>query len=199
MIKSETSIRNMNTSIVIMMTVSVATLFMISTQVGLFLVSNHILMAYAEENSFELKKTDTINASKIVNAPIDKTWNVVSDLNKSADYWPITIINIVEQTNDTLERNVTIPAPPFMDNKAHQILSIDLNQHKVIEKQTQGVVTGIKTISVMPISGDPNKSEILVVWDLDMSKVPGLGKGFAKGGISNSVNEALEKMAEAVA
>lgn len=144
------------------------------------------------------EQTDTINASKIVNASKDKVWSIVSDLDKNQDYWPIAILNSTNKTNNTIERDVTVPAPPFMDNKAHQIITLNPEQFTVTENQTQGTVTGVKTISLVQSENvNDNNTEIKVVWNLDLSKIPGIGQGFAKNGISNSVTEALDKISNA--
>jgi hypothetical protein len=84
-----------------------------------------------------------------------------------------------------------------MDNKAYQIITIIPEQYKIIENQTQGAVTGIKTISLLQAGPNVNRTEISVVWNLDMSKIPGIGKGFAKDGISNSIKEALNNIENA--
>ncbi|MDN5847539.1 MAG: SRPBCC family protein [Candidatus Nitrosocosmicus sp.] len=161
-----------------------------STLLVLFAGSTSTISAYAEQ-------TDTINASKLINASKDKVWNIVSDVDNNPDYWPISIVKNISKTNNTVEREVTIPAPPFMDNKVHQMITINPEQYTVIENQTQGVVTGVKTISLLQAGNDANKTEISVVWNLDLSKIPGFGKAFAKDGMSNSVDEALNKIANA--
>jgi hypothetical protein len=150
------------------------------------------VVAYGEQ-------TDTITASKIVNASKDKVWDIVSDVDNNQDYWPITILNSINNSNNMVERDVTVPAPPFMDNKAHQIITLNPEQFTVIENQTQGAVTGVKTISIMQSGNENNNiTEIKVVWNLDLSKIPSIGQGFAKNGINNSVTEALDKIAIAV-
>ncbi|WP_458744415.1 hypothetical protein [Candidatus Nitrosocosmicus sp. T] len=149
-----------------------------------------IIPAYAEQ-------TDTINATKIVNTSKDKVWNIISDVDKNSDYWPISIVKNINKSNNTVEREVTVPAPPFMNNKAYQIITIIPEQYTVIENQTRGAVTGVKTISLLQTGTDVNRTEISVIWNLDMSKIPGIGKGFAKDGINNSVEEALNKIVNA--
>jgi hypothetical protein len=149
-----------------------------------------IIPAYAEQ-------TDTINATKIVNTSKDKVWNIISDVDKNSDYWPISIVKNINKSNNTVEREVTVPAPPFMNNKAYQIIRIIPEQYTIIENQTQGAVTGVKTISLLQTGTDVNRTEISVNWNLDMSKIPGIGKGFAKDGINNSVEEALNKIVNA--
>ncbi len=148
------------------------------------------MTAYAEQ-------TDTINATKVVNASKNNVWNIISNVDKNPDYWPISIVKNISKSDNTVEREVTVPAPPFMDNKAHQIITIISEQFTIVENQTQGAVTGVKTISLQQAGSESNKTEISIVWNLDMSKIPGIGKGFAKDGISNSVNEALNKIANA--
>jgi hypothetical protein len=149
-----------------------------------------IIPAYAEQ-------TDTINATKIVNTSKDRVWNIISDVDKNSDYWPISIVKNINKSNNTVEREVTVPAPPFMNNKAYQIITIIPEQYTIIENQTRGAVTGVKTISLLQTGTDVNRTEISVNWNLDMSKIPGIGKGFAKDGINNSVEEALNKIVNA--
>ncbi len=161
-----------------------------STLLVLFAGPTSTIPAYAEQ-------TDTINATKIVNSSKDKVWNIISDVDKNPDYWPISIVKNINKSNNTVEREVTVPAPPFMDNKAHQMITIIPEQYTIIENQTQGAVTGVKTISLLQAGTDVNRTEISVVWNLDMSKIPGIGKGFAKDGINNSVEEALSKIVNA--
>ena len=161
-----------------------------STLLVLFAGPTSTTTAYAEQ-------ADTINATKIVNASKDKVWNIISNVDKNPDYWPISIVKNINKSNNTVEREVTVPAPPFMDNKAHQLITIIPEQFRIIENQTQGAVTGVKTISLLQAKNDANKTEVSIVWSLDMSKIPGIGKGFAKDGIGNSVDEALNKIANA--
>jgi carbon monoxide dehydrogenase subunit G len=148
------------------------------------------MTAYAEQ-------TYTINATKVVNASKDKVWNIISNVDKNPDYWPISIVKNIGKSGNTVEREVTVPAPPFMDNKAHQIIAIIPEQFTIVENQTQGAVTGVKTISLQQAGSDSNKTEVSIIWNLNMSKIPDIGKGFAKDGISNSVDEALNKISNA--
>ena len=148
-----------------------------------------------KERSMALaEQTDTVNASKTVNVSKNILWEIISDPDRNPDYWPITIIENINKSNNTLERKVIVPAPPFMDNKAHQIITIDPSRFIVIENQTQGAVTGIKNISLVQRGYNTNLTQINVVWNLDLSKIPVIGQGFAKNGISNSVVTALEKI-----
>ncbi len=177
-------------STVTIASVTTVAIIAFSTLLVLFAGPSNTVTAYGEQ-------TDTINATKIVNASKDKIWNIISNVDKNPDYWPISIVKNINKIDNTVEREVTVPAPPFMDNKAHQIITIIPEQFTIIENQTQGAVTGVKTISLLQAEDDANKTEVSIVWNLDMSKIPGLGKGFAKDGISKSVAGALNKIANA--
>ncbi|WP_148685884.1 hypothetical protein [Candidatus Nitrosocosmicus hydrocola] len=181
-------------STIYLVAMAIAVTIMFSTLMGTSTtatVDTHL--AYAQG-----KTTDTINASKIVNASKDEVWKIISDLDKNPNYWPITVIDVISKTNSSLEREVTVPAPPFMDNKAFQTIEIIPEQYKVVENQTQGAVTGVKTISLNQVGTDSNKTEINILWNLDMSNIPSIGQGFAKNGISNSVDDALDEMGKAL-
>lgn len=57
-----------------------------------------------------------------------------------------------------------------MDSKAYQIVTIDPETFTVVENQTQGPITGVKSISLSQTGMDTNKTEIKVVWNLDYLK-----------------------------
>jgi hypothetical protein len=171
--------------------VTTITIIVFSTLLVFFAgLSTTTLTAYAEQK-------EMINATKVVNGSKDQVWKIISNVDKNPDYWPISIVKNISRSDNTVEREVTVPAPPFMDNKAHQIITIVPDQFTISENQTQGAVTGVKTISLMQDENDLNKTVVSITWNLDMSKIPGIGKGFAKSGISNSVDEALNKIANA--
>ena len=181
------------------------TITVISVTTVAFIVFSTLLVLFFGPNTTTTttmtvyaEQTDTIKAAKAVNASIDQVWNIISNVDKNPDYWPISIVKNISRSDNTIEREVTVPAPPFMDNKAHQIITIIPDQFTIIENQTQGAVTGIKTISLLQDENDINNTVVSMTWHLDMSKIPGIGKGFVKSGISNSVDEALYKIGNPV-
>lgn len=184
--KKEKSLTSTATNITIVSVTTVA-IIVFSTLLVLFGEPIITVPAYAEQ-------TDTINTTKIANASKDKVWNIISYVDKNPDYWPISIVKNINISNNTVEREVTVPAPPFMNNKAHQIITIIPERYTIIENQTQGPITGVKTISLLQAGSDVNMTKISVNWNIDMSKIPSIGKGFAKNGINNSVEEALNKI-----
>ena len=49
-----------------------------------------------------------------------------------------------------------------------------------------------------PSAVDNTKTEIKAIWEVDLSGIPLLGRGFAKDGITGTTEEALGKIAQAV-
>jgi hypothetical protein len=61
---------------------------------------------------------------------------------------------------------------------------------------TEGPVTGSKVITLIPLSDNITKVEVL--WDLDLSSIPALVRGFAKDNFMKTTEEALGKIAQVV-
>jgi hypothetical protein len=90
---------------------------------------------------------------------------------------------ILIKMGNTIEREVLTPN----NNKANQFITLNLKK-SIIENQTQGANTGIKTITLNPVALNANKTKISILWNLDLSKIPFFGKGFAKDNIEKSVD-----------
>lgn len=140
------------------------------------------------------KQTDTINTTRIVSAPLNTVWNIISNVDKNPDYWPVKDIKNINKTGNTIEREVLTPPN---NNKAHQFITLN-PEKSVIENQTQGPITGIKTITLSPIDSSTNKTKINVLWNLDLSNIPFFAKGIAKDNIGKAVEEALNKIQKAL-
>lgn len=159
-----------------------------------FLTFAFIVIIGSNMHTVYAEQTDIINKTKVISAPIDKVWNIVSDIDKNSNYWPIKDIKNINKTSNMVEREVTVPAPPFMNSNAHQIITL-YPKKTVIENQTQGPITGIKTITLSQVdANNANKTAINILWNLDLSKIPFIGKSFAKDNINKSVDDALNKI-----
>jgi hypothetical protein len=67
---------------------------------------------------------------------------------------------------------------------------------KIQTNLTQGLVTGSRDLVLEPVSD--NKSRINAIWNIDLSGIPVIGRGFAENGIKQTTEEALSKIAQAV-
>src|SRR5690242_80670 len=89
-----------------------------------------------------------IQSSVDINAPLEKIWNIVSDLDEEPKFWRGTkeIRNISKQGNGVI-REVTIA---FKDSKCMQTVTL-FPKEKIQAEFTKGIINGTKTITLSPI------------------------------------------------
>jgi Polyketide cyclase / dehydrase and lipid transport len=138
----------------------------------------------------------SINVTRDISAPADQVWSIISNVDDETQYWSTfkEIKNINEKGN-IIEREVIISAGP-QNNTSHQIVTIYPEQMKIQTNLTQGLVTGSRNLHLEPVSD--NKSRINAIWNIDLSGIPIIGRGFAENGIKQTTEEALSRIAQAV-
>lgn len=140
---------------------------------------------------------EIINAGLVANASRDKVWSIVADVNNEPNYWSSIkeIKNLRENTdNNVTERDVTLS---FANAVAHQIVKVDPRNSIIIVNQTQGPITGTRTMTLSTPNNNPNVTKIEISWNMDFSGIPIFGRGFAKDNIFKVTEEALKKIASA--
>src|ERR687897_2200624 len=142
---------------------------------------------------------EEIRVSREISAPVDKVWNIISNIDNETKYWPVfKDIKNINKTGNTTEREVTLIAGPQGETKTHQIVTVNPRQFLVETNLTEGPVTGTRVLTLSPSAVDNTKTEIKAIWEVDLSGIPLLGRGFAKDGITGTTEEALGKIAQAV-
>lgn len=138
---------------------------------------------------------EEIKVSGEVSAPIDRVWNIVSDIDNEAKYWSI-IKNIknINKTDTITEREVTVQAGPGGDAKTHQIVIVNPEQFAVQMNITEGPVTGSRLLTLTP-ENNATTTKVDAVWGIDLSGIPLLGKGFAKDSFQTTTEDALSNIA----
>ena len=111
---------------------------------------------------------EDIKASREVSAPIDKVWNIVSDIDNEAKYWSI-IKNIknINKTDSVTEREVTVQAGPGGEAKTQQIVTVNPHQFAVNMNITEGPVTGSRVLTLTPENNATTRVD--AVWEIDLS------------------------------
>jgi uncharacterized protein YndB with AHSA1/START domain len=139
---------------------------------------------------------EEIKVTREVPAPIDKVWNIVSDIDNEAKYWSI-IKNItnINKTDTITEREVTVQAGPGGEARTHQIVAVDPDQFVVKMNITEGPITGSRLITLTPENNTTTRID--AVWGIDLSEIPLLGKGFAKDSFQKTTEDALSNIAAA--
>jgi uncharacterized protein YndB with AHSA1/START domain len=155
---------------------------------------------------------EEIRASREISAPIGQVWSIVSNIDNETKYWSTfkAIKNIntaaINMTANTTEREVTLVVGPQGETITHQFVTVNPEQFVVQTNITEGPVTGIRTLTLIPSSSssssnnniNANATKIDVFWNVDMSGIPIFGRGFAKDGIMRTTEEALSRIAAEV-
>jgi len=99
-------------------------------------------------------------------------------------YWSrFKDIKNINKVGNIIEREVTISADP-QNSTSDQLVTIFPEQLKIQANLTEGMITGTRTLVLEPIS--ENESRLKVLWDIDLSGIPIIGRGFADNGIKQN-------------
>lgn len=129
-----------------------------------------------------------IDASIRINAPIERVWSIVSDLDNEPKFWKGTKeIRNISKDETKITREVTIA---FRDSKCMQEVLL-FPQEKIEIKFTKGIIDGVKTIQLIPLE---NETELEVKWDVKLSGMMGMFTGMIKKHMKNGTNQALESI-----
>jgi len=139
-----------------------------------------------------MKVMVAINTSREISAPVDRIWDVISDVDNEPKYWHGTkTVKNISKSGNTIEREVTIS---FKDSRCLQ--TVVLNPKKSVKITiTEGPMKGTKSVTLNP-SGD--KTRIDVVWDIKLAGFLGMFTGMVKKHIAEGTEEALDRIAKAV-
>ncbi len=131
-----------------------------------------------------------IQASIEINAPLEKVWGVVSDLDSEPRFWKGTkeVRNITKEGN-TVTREVTIA---FKDSKCMQTVTIQPKE-KIHVQFTKGIIDGSKTIT---LTSQGEKTKLEAVWDIKLTGMMGMFTGMVKKHIQSGTEQALQSIKE---
>lgn len=129
-----------------------------------------------------------IQASTSIKAPVDKVWNILSDLDNEPKYWKGTkeVRNISKEDNKVF-REITIA---FKDSKCKQQVTIHPKE-KIEALFTDGIIKGTKTIYLKP-EGDGSNLE--AVWDIKLAGMMGMFTGMVKKHVKSGTEQALQSI-----
>jgi len=129
-----------------------------------------------------------IDASIRIKAPIERVWDIVSDLDNEPKFWKGTKeIRNISKDETKITREVIIA---FRDSKCMQEVLL-FPQEKIEIKFTKGIIDGIKTIQLIPIK---NETELEVNWDVKLSGMMSMFTGMITKHIKSGTNQALESI-----
>ena len=130
----------------------------------------------------------TIDVSIDINAPIDKVWDIVSDLDNEPKFWKGTKeTKIISRDCNIVTREIIIA---FRDSRCMQTITIQPKE-KIHAKFTKGIIKGSKTINLM---SKKDGCMLDAKWDIKMSGLAGMFTGMISKHIRGGTEQALESI-----
>ena len=136
--------------------------------------------------------SDRIHSSRKVSASIDKVWNTITNLNNDPTWNQVNSMKVIKKTSNAIEAYTTVGP---QNAGAHEIITLHPKQ-SMVTNITQGPITGSRVVMLSSLAG--NKTNIDILWNVDMSGIPFFAKGFAKDGFTKATEQALDRLTQAV-
>jgi carbon monoxide dehydrogenase subunit G len=143
----------------------------------IYLLRNHYYLAMAE-----------IQTSIEINAPIEKVWDLVSDIDNEPKFWRGTkeVHNISKEGN-VVKREIIIA---FRDQKCQQEVTL-YPKEKIVAQFTKGIIDGNKTVS---LKSHDSQTIVETKWDIKLTGIMGMFTGMVKKHIKDGTDLALQSI-----
>jgi carbon monoxide dehydrogenase subunit G len=131
-----------------------------------------------------------IETSIEINAPTEKVWDLVSDIDNEPKFWKGTkeVRNISKEGN-VVNREIIIA---FRDQKCQQEVTL-YPKEKIVAVFTKGIIGGSKTVKLM---SKENQTLLEVKWDIKLTGIMGMFTGMIKKHIRSGTDLALQSIKE---
>ena len=125
-----------------------------------------------------------IKSSIEINSPVDKVWNIVSDLDRESKFWNnITKVRTISTENNVVKREITIGKV----DRCLQTVTL-YPKEKILAEFTKGIIGGTKTTTVIPSAGGTN---LEILWDVKFKGMAGFMSGKLNSDFQNHTEQAL--------
>ncbi len=130
----------------------------------------------------------TIQVKVEIDAPIDKVWDVVSDIDNEPVFWRGTKkVRNISKDGNIINREITIA---FRDQKCLQ--QVEIRPKDRIEATfTKGIINGKKIIS---LTTSDDKTILSTYWDIKLAGVMGMFTGMIKKHIKSGTEQAMQSI-----
>ena len=130
----------------------------------------------------------TIDTSIEINAPIDKVWDIISDLDAEPKFWKGTKeTKIISRDGNLITREIVIA---FRDSKCMQKITLEPKE-RIHAEFTKGIIKGSKTL----ILKTKNDGSVLEAnWDVKMGGLAGMFTGMIKKHIRSGTEQAIKSI-----
>jgi ribosome-associated toxin RatA of RatAB toxin-antitoxin module len=134
----------------------------------------------------------SIKESLVVNAPVNRVWEIVSDVDRDPDYWNgLSSMHNIRKSGNVVERRVTVG---IIGREGHQV--VKLNPRQSVElTMTSGPLKGSRELKLIP-SEQGKKTKVAISWDFAFAGVPTFARDFVKAQLESGTKEALKRIAK---
>ncbi len=133
-----------------------------------------------------------IEVSVEISAPVDKVWDVISDIDNEPKFWKGTKeIRNISKNGNIVNREITIV---FRDQKCMQEVRLQPKE-KIEVVFTKGIIDGSKIIT---LTGKDEKTILSAKWDIKLTGMMGMFTGMIKKHIESGTIQALQKIKEEI-
>lgn len=130
----------------------------------------------------------TIEVSVEINAPRDKVWDIVSDIDNEPKFWKGTKeVRNISKDGDRIIREITIA---FRDQKCMQEVKLSPKEKIEIEFK-KGIIDGTKIIN---LSSNAEKTAIKATWNIKLTGMMGIFTGIVTNHIKSGTEQALQSI-----
>lgn len=138
-------------------------------------------------------KTTSIAAGRDISAPLETVWAIVSDVDNEPKYYSgLSSVKNVAKDDNVIEREVTVGFRGG-GQRGRQRVEIDNQNKQVVVTNLEGHIKGTRTVTLTP-AGD--KTRVNILWSLDLSAIPFMGKSIVKRNLEKTTEDALARLAE---
>ena len=133
-----------------------------------------------------------IETSIEINAPVEKVWDLVSDIDNEPKFWKGTkeVKNISKEGN-VVNREIIIA---FRDQKCQQKVTLHPKK-KIVAVFSEGIISGSKTAELTP---QESQTLLVVKWDIKLTGLMGMFTGMIKKHIRSGTDLALQSIKEEI-
>ena len=129
-----------------------------------------------------------IETSIEINAPIERVWDLVSDIDNEPKFWKGTKeVHNISKDGNSVEREVIIA---FRDQKCQQKVTL-YPKERIVVDFTKGIMDGSKTISLKSLD---NHTRLETKWDIRLTGLMGMFTGMVKKHIKDGTDLALQNI-----
>ncbi len=134
-----------------------------------------------------------IQASTRVNAPVERVWPLLADLDNEPTFWKgITAVHTLRRDGDVVDREVTLAF-----RNARQRETVYLHPPlRVVHEIVEGPMRGTKVVAIQAHDDEPGV-QVQATWDVTLRGFLKLGSRMVSKHIEEGTRNALERIKQA--